>query len=255
MTKLAENKKIYFVSDSHFGVPDRKRSLAREKLFVKWLESIEPSAQEIFLMGDLFEFWFEYKTVIPKGYTRLFGILAQIADKGIPVSFFRGNHDVWAFKYLEEELNIQLFSDFQIREINGKIFYLAHGDGLGKGDNGYKFIKKVFRNRINQWLFKWLHPDIGTGLGYFFSDKSRENHMNKGLEKINNIGIERLKGFCFEKLKENNDINYFIFGHIHMPKIIKLTDSAQYISLGDWINYFSYAEFDGKDVILKDFKE
>lgn len=248
-------KKVYFVSDSHFGVPDRKKSLEREKLFVEWLEKVKKDAAEIFLMGDLFEFWFEYKTVIPKGYARLLGKLAEITDSGIKVWFFRGNHDVWAFSYLREELNIEIISDFLVRDIGNKKFYLAHGDGLGKGDNGYKFIKKVFRNRVNQWLFRWLHPDIGSALGYFFSGKSRLSHENHGIEKTNNEGIERLTGFCNEVLKTQTDIDYFVFGHIHKPALVKLNETSTYVSLGDWIGYFSYAEFDGDSITQKYFRQ
>ncbi|MBN1339642.1 MAG: UDP-2,3-diacylglucosamine diphosphatase [Bacteroidales bacterium] len=251
MVNQGFDKKVYFVSDSHFGVPDRQKSLERERLFVQWLDEVKNNAAEIYLMGDLFEFWFEYKTVIPKGYTRLMGKLAEITDAGIPVFFFRGNHDVWAFSYLKEELNIEIISDSQVKTIGNKKFFLAHGDGLGKGDKGYKFIKKVFRNKINQWLFRWLHPDIGSMLGYFFSGKSRLSHENHGIEKTNGEGIKRLTGFCHSILQSQPDIDFFIFGHIHKPAIINLNEKSVYISLGDWIRYFSYAEFDGENLTGK----
>ena len=172
-------KKIYFVSDFHFGVPDTENSRKREDLFVRWLDSIKMDAEEIFLMGDLFDFWFEYKTVVPRGYTRLLGKLAEISDSGIKIHLFRGNHDMWAFDYLNKELQIEIHRDPEIKVFNNKVFYLAHGDGLGPGDRGYKFIKKVFQCRINQWLFRWIHPDIGIHLGLFWSKKSRYANQNR----------------------------------------------------------------------------
>ncbi|MBC8485595.1 MAG: UDP-2,3-diacylglucosamine diphosphatase [Bacteroidetes bacterium] len=254
MTKLAPNKKVYYISDSHFGVPTREKSSEREKLFIQWLDEVKADAQEIYIMGDLFEFWFEYKTVIPKGYARLLGKLAEITDSGIPVYFFRGNHDVWTFNYLTEELNIKIYPDTLLKEINGKKFFLGHGDGLGKGDSGYKFIKKVFRNKVNQWLFRWLHPDIGTAMGMFWSNRSRVANENTGIEKVNIAGIERLTGYCLEVLEKEPDIDYFIFGHIHKPEVVDLNGKAKYYSIGDWIKYFSYAVFDGEKIVLKFYK-
>ena len=242
------NKKVYFVSDSHFGVPSHEKSLERERLFIRWLDEVKTNALEIYLMGDLFEFWFEYKTVIQKGYVRLLGKLAEITDAGIPVYFFRGNHDVWAFDYLHEELGFKIYPDTLVKEIFGKKFFLGHGDGLGKGDNGYKFIKKVFRNKINQWLFRWLHPDIGTRMGLYFSNQSRVANENSGIEKVNLEGIQRIAGFCNSYLKEDPKIDYFIFGHIHMPTMVELENKAQYFSIGDWVTNFSYLVFDGKEL-------
>lgn len=255
MTTLAPTKKIYFISDCHFGVPNHEKSLERERLFISWLDEVKRDAQEIYIMGDLFEFWYEYKTVIQKGYVRLFGKLAEITDSGIPVHFFRGNHDVWAFNYLAEEINIKIFPDTLTREFNGKIFYLGHGDGLGKGDSGYKFIKKVFRNRMNQWLFRWLHPDIGTAMGLFWSNRSRIANENTGLEKVNQAGLDRLSGYCRQILEKNPDIDYFIFGHIHKPNVVDLNGKARYFSIGDWINYYSYLVFDGETLEHKYFKK
>ena len=206
-------------------------------------------------MGDLFEFWFEYKTVIQKGYVRLFGKLAEISDSGIPVCFFRGNHDVWAFDYFEKELNIKIYPDTLIKEIGNKTFFLGHGDGLGKGDNGYKFLKKVFRNRFNQWLFRWVHPDIGTAMGLYWTEKSRAANVNKGLEEVNRAGIERISGFCRSMIEKGEKIDYFIFGHIHKPNIEDINGKAKYFSIGDWITNFSYVVFDGEKVELKYYKQ
>lgn len=252
---MKEGKKVYFVSDAHFGVPNREKSHLREQLFINWLNEVKQDAHEIYIMGDLFEFWYEYKTVIQKGYVRLLGKMAEITDAGIPIYFFRGNHDVWAFDYLAEELNFKIYPDTLIKEIGNKTFFLGHGDGLGKGDNGYKFLKKVFRNRFNQWLFRWLHPDVGTRMGLFWSNKSRVANENSGIEKVNDAGLERLAGFCKETLERQPNIDFFVFGHIHKPKITKLNSQSKYISIGDWISYFSYVKFDGDNLEIKYFKK
>jgi UDP-2,3-diacylglucosamine hydrolase len=249
------HKKVYFISDCHFGVPNRDESLKRERKFIDFLDMIKPDAQALYIMGDLFEFWFEYKTVIQKGYVRLLGKLAEITDSGIPVYFFRGNHDVWAFNYLAEELDIKIYSDTLITKISGRKFFLAHGDGLGKGDNGYKFLKKVFRNKLNQFLFRWLHPDIGTGMGLYWSNKSRVANENQGLEEVNNMGLLRLSEYCRDVLKTDPDIDYFVFGHIHKPEVISLNGHAKYFSIGDWINYYSYLVFDGEKLEHRYFKK
>jgi len=242
--------KVYFVSDCHFGIPDRTSSRARERLFMDWLEESAKDAAAIYILGDLFDFWFEYRTVVQKGYTRLLGELARITDRGIPVHFFRGNHDVWAFSYLSDEAGLTIHDNQFVTEIEGRTFFLAHGDGLGRGDNGYKFVRKVFRSRVNQWLFRWLHPDLGTAMGLYWSGKSRLAHENKGIRDVNEKGIKRLTGYCHEVLKEKPGIDYFIFGHIHLPRITSLEPASSYVSLGDWMTHFSYAVFDGRTMEL-----
>lgn len=245
-------KNIYFASDFHFGVPDNKASRKREALFVQWLDSIKGDAAEIYLMGDLFDFWFEYKTVVPKGYTRLLGKLAELSDSGIKIHLFRGNHDMWAFGYLNEELQIEIHRDPEVRTFSNKVFYLAHGDGLGPGDSGYKLIKKIFQCRINQWLFRWLHPDIGIRLGLFWSMKSRyanqnkEDHENQEKCLINS----RLSVYSKQILETHPEIDYFIFGHWHYPLEIQLTEKCRQLSLGDWLTHFTYAVFDGEELSL-----
>jgi UDP-2,3-diacylglucosamine hydrolase len=240
-------KKVYFASDFHFGIPDHDSSLKREKLFVEWLEMVRTDASEIFLMGDLFDFWFEYKTAIPKGYVRLLGTLASITDSGIPVHLFRGNHDMWAFDYMEKELNIRLHRDPELWTFGNKLFYLAHGDGLGPGDRGYKFIKKVFSLRFNQWLFRWIHPDIGIRMALFWSRRSRyANQAKEDIEKIDTDTVNsRLVVHSNEVLKTNPGIAYFIYGHWHVPLDIRISDKTRQISLGDWLSHFTYAVFDG----------
>ncbi len=253
MASPAASKKIYFASDFHFGIPDHARSLEREKLFIKWLDEVKDDASQIFLMGDIFDFWFEYKTVVPKGFVRLLGKLAEITDAGIPVSLFRGNHDIWAFNYMEKELNIKLYRDPEVMEFSGKKFYLAHGDGLGPGDHGYKFLKKVFACRFNQWLFRWLHPDLGAKMGLFFSKRSRLANVAKEGKKdvTNNIKNEMLYKYTEEMIKQQPDIDFFIFGHRHLPTQVRMSDSAELVILGDWISNFTYAVFDGEKLELR----
>ena len=248
------SKKIYFVSDFHFGIPDRVKSRIREDMLVTWLDNAKVDAAEIFLMGDLFDFWYEYNTAVPKGYARLFGKLAEITDSGIPIHLFRGNHDMWAFNYLSEELNIQLHREPEIRKFGDKVFYLAHGDGLGPGDHGYKMIKRIFQNRFNQWLFRWIHPDIGIRMALFWSRKSRYASEIKeaGDEEYNLKKIrERLLVYSGVILDRRPEIDYLVFGHYHLPFHETIRDKSQVIVLGDWLTHFSYAVFDGEKMELQ----
>jgi UDP-2,3-diacylglucosamine hydrolase len=247
--EVAQGKKIYFLSDFHLGAPDYSNSLIREKKIVAFLDSLKQDAAAIFIVGDMFDFWFEYKQVTPKGYVRLLGKLAEITDSGIPIHFFVGNHDMWMRGYFEKELNIPVYHEPKTFEWNGKKFFVGHGDGLGPGDHGYKFMKSVFRNKICQYMFGFLHPAIGIGLANFFSQKSRQKTGNTD-DVFLGEDNEWLIIFSRQVLaKEHYD--YFIFGHRHLPMDIKLTDRSHYINLGDWIKYFTYAEFDGSETHLK----
>ncbi len=246
---IPKGKKIYFASDFHLGAPSYEESLERELKIVSWLSSIQEDAHEIYLVGDIFDFWFEYKHAIPKGYTRFLGKIAELVDSGIPVRFFTGNHDMWMFDYLKKELGVTIFKDKIIRDYNGKKFLIAHGDGLGPGDHGYKFLKKVLRNKFCQWCFARLHPNFGIGLANFFSKKSR-----KHTAKDHFLGEDKewLVTYCKKKLTED-DYNYFIFGHRHYPIDFKLNENSHYINLGEWINAKTYAVFDGEDLGLLEF--
>ena len=245
-------KRIYFASDFHLGVDARLTSAEREKQIIRWLDKIVEDADEIFLVGDVFDFWFEYKTVVPKGAVRLLGKLAEIADTGLPIHFFTGNHDMWIFKYFEEELGIKTYREPIKRTINDKVFLIGHGDGLGPGDHGYKFIKKVFAHPVCQWLFARLHPNFGIGLANFWSNKSRavnpESPVFLGEEK------EWLIQYSNEEL-DKQYVDYFIFGHRHLPITFTLKNNkSQYINLGEWLNFNSYAVFDGEEVKLHFFE-
>jgi UDP-2,3-diacylglucosamine hydrolase len=246
---VQSSKKIYFLSDFHLGAPSPAVSLAREKKIIRFLDEIKDSAEEIFIVGDLFDFWYEYKKVVPKGYVRILGKLAELTDRGIPVHFFVGNHDMWMTDYFEKELNIPVYYEPLPFEFNGKKFLVGHGDGLGPGDHGYKFIKKVFRNKGCRWLFGILPPYIGMGIADYFSRKSRAQTGTKD-EVFLGEDKEWLIMYCKKQL-ESQHYDYFIFGHRHLPLDIKLKDNSRYINLGDWIKYDSYAVFDGNELSLK----
>ena len=240
--------KIYFASDLHLGVPNREKSLEREKLFVQWLEEVKADAEAIYLVGDIFDFWFEYKKAVPKGYVRLLGKLAEITDSGIPIHIFTGNHDMWLFDYLEKEINATIYRKPIEVSLKGKRFFIGHGDGLGPGDKGYKLIKKIFENKLCQWLFERIHPNLGISIAQYWSKKSR---IANGQKDDTYYGEnEWLTQFCKAKMK-TIEVDYFIFGHRHLPLEEDLGDNTTYINLGEWVNYNSYAVFDGEKIELK----
>jgi UDP-2,3-diacylglucosamine hydrolase len=245
------NKKIFFASDFHLGAPNYEDSFVREKRIVRWLESIRNEAAEIYLLGDVFDFWFEYKHAIPKGFVRLQGKIAELTDAGIKIYWFIGNHDMWIFDYIPKELGVHIIREEITKVYNGKKFFIGHGDGLGPGDKGYKFLKKVFRNRMCQWLFARLHPNFGIGLANYSSRSSRASTGDN--DAIYYGEKEMLTQFCKSKLKEEH-FDYFIFGHRHFPMNIELNDSSRYYNLGDWIQYFTYGVFDGDKFELKSFE-
>lgn len=240
-------KKIYFASDFHLGAPNYNESRKREALIVSWLNFIEPTCSELFLMGDVFDFWFEYGKVIPKGFIRLQGKLAQMADSGIKIYFFKGNHDMWVNDYFTKEIGIMIISDELVIERNHKKFYLHHGDGLGPGDAKYKFLRKVFRNRFCQWLFAVLPPRIGLFIANGWSGSSRIANDKK--EVFLGEENEWLAIFAKEELQKEH-YDYFIFGHRHLPLDIRLTNNSRYVNIGEWINYNSYGVFDGEELTL-----
>lgn len=250
---IPEGKKIYFSSDNHLGAPTAEASKPREEKFVKWLEQVRHDAAAIYLLGDLFDFWFEYKHVVPKGFVRVLGKLAEIRDSGIPVYFFVGNHDLWMEDYFEKELNIPIYREPKEFLLNGKSFLIGHGDGLGPGDKGYKRMKKVFTNPVAKWFYRWLHPDLGMPLAQYFSVK---NKAISGEEDVEFMGEEKewLIQYCRRKL-ESKHFDYFVFGHRHLPLEIALNAGSTYVNLGDWINYYTYGEFDGEEMKLKEFKK
>jgi len=250
--QLTNNKKIYFASDQHFGAPTPELSFPREQKFVAWLDEVKQDAEAIFLLGDLFDFWFEYKTVVPKGFVRILGKLAEIRDSGIPIYFFVGNHDLWMEDYFKKELNIPIYRDNQEFTFGGKTFLIGHGDGKGPGDKGYKRMKKVFTNPIAKWFFRWLHPDLGVRLAQYLSVK---NKLISGAEDVVFLGEENEWLIQYAKRKlETKHYNYLIFGHRHLPMVFPLGNNSDYVNLGDWITYFTYGVFDGDSFEIKKYQ-
>ncbi len=245
---VTPGKKIYFLSDFHLGAPDAAGSLVREKKLIRFLEEIRSTAEAIFIVGDIFDFWYEYKTVVPKGYVRLLGKLAELTDAGIPIHVFVGNHDMWMSGYFEKELNIPVYHEPKTFSWNNKSFLIGHGDGLGPGDHGYKFIKKIFRNPVCHWLFGMLHPDWGIALANYFSRKSRQKTGSSD-EAFLGEENEWLIIYCKEIIKKD-PYQFLVFGHRHYPIDFVLSEQSRYINLGDWIRHFTYAAFDGEDMKL-----
>jgi UDP-2,3-diacylglucosamine hydrolase len=244
--------KYYFVSDVHLGLYPIEKSKLREKMLVRWLDTIKDDAVELFLVGDIFDFWHEHKHVVPKGFVRFLGKLSELVDSGVKIHFFTGNHDIWAYGYFEEELNIKILHKPLVREIGGKKFFIAHGDGLGPGDWGYKLLKWTFRNKVLQWLFSRLHPNFSMWIGKSWSKSSR---YSKGIvaEEYAGENKEMQLIFARDTLKEDF-YDYFIFGHRHIPFDLKIGSESRVINLGDWIYSFTYAVFDGKEIELKQFE-
>ena len=242
---------IYFASDFHLGIPDYQISLQREKLIVKWLDEIKNKAKEIYLMGDIFDFWHEWKNVVPKGYVRFFSKIIELVDSGIKINFITGNHDLWTYGYLEQELGMTIYYKPIIREIQGKKFFLAHGDGLGPKDTLYSPMKKVFTNKFIQWCFaNLIHPNLafkiakkasGTKNGYFKNPKFK--------------GEEEWLIIYARQILEKEHFDFLIFGHRHIPIKYNLGNKSFYVGLGDWLKNFSYAVFDGQKINILKFKE
>jgi len=247
---MNSGKKIYFASDFHLGSHVDDGKLVRERKIVRWLDSIKADCEELWLLGDVFDFWFEYKHVVPKGHIRLLGKLAEFADAGIPIHIFSGNHDIWMFGYFTEQFNAVIHHGLVERDWGGKRFVIAHGDGLGPGDHGYKFIKAVFRNKLAQRLFAFLHPWIGVNLARFFSRKSREATGDK--DDVFLGDEEYLIQYCKTR-SESEHIDYFIFGHRHMLLDIDIKPNSKYVNLGEWFTGCNYATFDGSELQIQQF--
>ncbi len=235
----------------HLGAPNYEASIEREKKLIRFLQSIEQDAQAIFLVGDTFDFWFEYKHVVPKYFIRFFAKLIDLKEKGIEIYIFTGNHDLWLHDYLQKEIGAILFHDKIELQSNNKNFLLAHGDGLGPKDKKYKILKKIFTNPICRWLFRWLHPDIGIKIAQLWS---RHNFTDPSIEVFKGEDKEWLIQYCKRKLTEKH-YDCFVMGHRHLPMEIKLNEKSMYINLGDWIVNSNYAVFDGNEMKLNKFEE
>jgi UDP-2,3-diacylglucosamine hydrolase len=242
-------QKIFFASDSHFGLPGHEDSIVREKRFVSWLDKISCEACEIFLLGDIFDFWFEYKKAVPRGFTRLLGKLASLTDNGIPVHFFTGNHDIWISDYLPAETGMIIHREPCIIYRNEKKIYLAHGDGLGPDDMKYKLIKKIFTNPAAQWVFQKLHPNTGIGFAHHWSFN---NCYSRGEVPPFKAEEERLVIYSRELL-QNEHFDFLIFGHRHLAVVYQLRENSKFVILGDWIRQYTYAVFDNDNLFLQHF--
>lgn len=243
------NSTLYFASDFHLGAPNRSESSYRETKIIQWLNSIENNANGIFLVGDVFDFWFEYGSVIPKGFVRFQAAIARFTDRGIPVYFFHGNHDMWMKSYFKDELGVEIITDLLAINIGEKKLLVGHGDGLGPGDHTYKILKKIFKSPIAKWFFNWLHPDIGVTIASIWSSKSRINNIKKGGEEFQNEN-EWLYQYVKEiEAKKHHD--FYVFGHRHLPLEMQVGNNSKYFNLGEWVNYCTYGKIEkGKFSLL-----
>lgn len=242
--------KVLFLSDFHLGIPDFESSKERETKICQLIDGIESQLSEIYFVGDVFDFWFEYDTVVPKGYYRLFGKLNSLSEKGIKLHFFKGNHDMWMRNLFSTEFNAKIYNEPIIKQIGTKKFYIGHGDGLGPGDYKYKFLKRFFASPLCQFLYKWIHPDFGMRLASFFSYKSRYSQLDI---EDGYLGNEKEWLYIYSKsyLEKEAHIDYFIYGHRHLPIYTNIENTtSKYINLGDWIHYNTYAIFDGNEIHL-----
>ena len=247
---MSDKSIIYFVSDLHLGMESVQRSMERERIFVDWLNLVRKDAKEIWFLGDVFDYWFEYKGVVPRGFTRFLGKLAELSDDGIKIHYFTGNHDIWVFDYLPEEIGLTLYKEPIVKEFSGLKFFLGHGDGYSPKDYGYLFIKRMFRSRFLQWFYARIHPNTSTAFARWSSRTSRNNH-----ERLAYLGIEKEDIILFSRrhIVDNPSISFYLFGHRHLAFDVAITDNARVLCLGDWIYNFTYARFDGEKLELKKF--
>lgn len=249
---LTAGKKIYFASDFHLGAPDELISKERELKIIRWLDQIQPEAEFLFLVGDLFDFWHEYKQVVPKGFIRFQGKLAELSDSGVRIFVFPGNHDLWMNEYLEKELGVQIIREPLSVKLGSREFHIAHGDGLGPGDRAYKFYKRIFIHPFFRWLFRWIHPDIGVSFADFWSNSSRAKNNLK--EDPFREEEEPLIIYSHQ-LEATKHHDYYIFGHRHLTISYALSESSHYFNLGDWFKDCSYLVFDGDELEIRYFKD
>jgi len=244
--------KYFFITDVHLGLHPKDESLEREKLIVRWLDEIKNEAAELYLLGDIFDFWHEYKHVVPKGFTRFLGKLSELADEGTKLYFFTGNHDIWAYTYFRTELGAEIHNRPLIRELNGYRFFLGHGDGLGPGDFGYKLLKTIFTNKVLQFFFARLHPNFALWLGQTWSKHSR---LAKGIVSKEFGGDKKEQQIIFAKrMLKKEHFDFFLFGHRHIPFEVSLGNTSKVINLGDWIYSFTYGVLDGKKFELRQYE-
>ena len=256
-------KNVYFISDAHLGCLALEHRRQQERRLVRFLDEIKDKAGAIYMLGDMFDFWFEYQTVVPKGFTRFLGKISELTDMGIEVHYFTGNHDIWCLDYLEKECGVALHRKALTLEIGDQTFFLAHGDGLGDRDWKFRFIRSIFHNGLCQWAFRWLHPAFGMRFGLNWAKHSRlkyRHDTSSGSKVSGDLPYqgedkEPLVLFAKQYLKEHPDVDFFIFGHRHIELDLALTRQTRIIILGDWVSQFTYAVYNGEQLYLESYIE
>lgn len=248
-------KKVYFISDAHLGSLAIEHRRTQERRLVNFLDDIKHKAEAVYMLGDMFDFWHEYKNVVPKGFTRFLGKVSELTDMGVEVHYFTGNHDIWAYDYLERECGVIMHRKPMTTEINGNLFFLAHGDELGQNDKGFRIIRYIFHNRLCQILFSSLHPRWGVAFGLNWAKHSRLKREDGTELPYQGEDKEELVVWTKDFMKSHPDINYYIFGHRHIALDLMLSRTARLMILGDWISQFTYVEYDGVNISLKDYVE
>jgi UDP-2,3-diacylglucosamine hydrolase len=240
--------KAYFLSDLHLGAPYFEDSHKSEKRVVDFLDSIKEDADVIYLLGDILDYWYEYRYVVPRGYVRFFGKLAELTDRGIRIVWFIGNHDIWIYDYIPNELGVEVVDGYRVENINGKNFFLTHGDGVGKLKPSFKLIRTIFRNKFCQKLYSSLNPRWTVPFAYRWSDHSRK----KGgpTPEMADWMLKNITAFSKEYLQSHPDIDYFVYGHLHIVRDLPLEEKARILVLGEWISQFTYAVWDGSTLQL-----
>ncbi len=251
---MEKRKKVYFASDTHFGLDIKENPIESEKRFARWLDSIKHETAALYLLGDIFDYWFEYKSVVPKGHVRVLGKLAEFTDAGIPVYIFTGNHDIWMFDYLSKEIGATVITEPVETEIYGKRFYLAHGDGLFDSNRFFRFFRFLFRNKFCQWLFKMVHPSLTVPLGFAWSRRNRKRKADEKYATYHGEEKEPLIKFAKSYI-QHHDVDYLIFGHRHIMLDLMIRKETRVVILGDWIDHFSFAVFDGDELFLEQYTE
>lgn len=244
--------RAYFLSDLHLGAPYFPDSRKSEKRVVNFLDSIKDKADVVYLLGDILDYWYEYRTVVPRGFVRFFGKLAELTDSGVRVVWFIGNHDIWIFDYLPSELGVVVVDGALTEHIDGKTFYMTHGDGVGKLKPSFKLMRNLFRNKFAQKLYSGIHPRWTIPFAYSWSRHSRKTG-GSGYDPTTMVDL--LRHFSVDYLREHPEINYFVYGHLHVVEDLKLNDSSRMIILGDWISNFSYGIWDGKEFVIRRWNE
>lgn len=246
---MEDRKYTYFLSDLHLGAPYFEESREAEKRVVRFLDSIKETAEAIYLLGDVLDYWYEYRYVVPRGFVRFFGKLAELSDSGIKIVWIIGNHDIWIFDYIPSELGIEVVDGSMVQQIAGKRFFLSHGDGVGKLPGGFRFIRGLFRNRVAQFFFSGIHPRWTVPFAYSWSRHSRKEGEARGIpdDKL----LKGLREFVESYHKDHPEIQYFVFGHIHVLAQEEIAKGCEMIVLGEWIRLFSYARIsDGSNLEL-----